>query len=129
MPVDLCWTLYHPVIDMFFIKAAGIADPSRFTIITLHFVPGIFSCGYTQHLVAPVPEDHFTTAGRAITMRIYRPGEPYPVLEAECSVGQGPNRAYIDHISTEIIIDRFRNIGGYLRMIAAVKDPVHTLVG
>src|SRR4051794_11659474 len=128
MTINTSGPFNRPVTQFLFIKAAGIADPARLAIIALHFTPFIFPGCDPQHFITTIPERDLTTAGRAIPMRIDWFGKPDTVFETECPVCQCSDRAYIDHISTEIIIDGFGNIGRYLCMISSVQYTMHTVI-
>src|SRR5579872_1667028 len=55
--------------------------------------------------------------------------EPYPVFEPERPVGQRADRADVYNIADKIMIERLLDIGGDLRVIAAIQDAMLPLVG
>ena len=61
-------------------------------------------------------------------MCIHRFGKPYPVFKPECFISQCSNRANINHVATEIIVNRFGNISGYFSMITPVQYTMYPVI-
>src|SRR5690349_12257598 len=98
MTVNLRRTFYYPVFCFFFVEATFITDP------IFHFAPLVFTCGYTEYLIASHPQTNFAAASRTIAMRIYCFGKPYAIFETECFICQCTYRAYIYHITDKFVI-------------------------
>ena len=118
MTVDQGWPFYHPVIDMFFFKSAGIADP------VVYLTPLVLPCCYTQYFLTSLPERYFSATGRTIAMGFNRLRKPYPVLETECAIGECSHRANVNNVADEFIIERFFDISSNLRMVAPRQNSM-----
>ena len=94
----MCGTFNGPVCCFLFFKTTLIANP------LFHFTPLVLSCCYTQNLFAALPKRNLARAALTIPVRIDGLGEPNTVFETKGLVGEGPNRANIDDVSNEIIV-------------------------
>jgi hypothetical protein len=93
MPADICDAFNGPIAGLFFIKPAGVADPTRFTIIALYLTPLIFTGCDPENFLSPQPQSNLaTTFGIfAITMSIHWLGKPNAVLKPESLIRQSSN--------------------------------------
>src|SRR5690554_924113 len=113
----------HPIRSSLLVKAAGITN--KF----FYFSKLILTSGDPHHFLPFIPEPYPAATGWAIPMCIHRFGKPYPVLEAEGLVSQGTHRTYINHISGEIIVNRFLDIGRNFCPVTTVHNTVYPLLG
>lgn len=100
MPVHLGRSFYRPVPGSLLLKPTFITDP------ILHLAPLVLTGRHTEHLLTPVPQRDLAGTFRmaAIAMRIYGVEEPYAVLEPECFIRQGADRAHVDDIPYEVVL-------------------------
>ncbi len=99
MPADMCRTFDGPVSCFLFFKTTFVSNP------LFHFTPLVFSRCYPQDFFPPLPKGDPACTAFTIPVCIDRLGEPDTVLETEGLVGEGSNRAYIDDVSNEIIVE------------------------
>src|SRR5689334_18235213 len=81
MMAYLSRSINYPVTCFLFLETAVVTDP------VVQFTPLVFTAGYAEDFITPVPQGYFTGTFRAITVCINRFQEPYAVLEAEGLIG------------------------------------------
>src|SRR5690606_36184441 len=120
-PLDRTWPFNDPVRRSLLFKTARIAD-KLFNLAVF-----VLPCCHPQHFVALIPQSHFATARRAVTMRLDRLSEPNPVLETKRLICQRTDRTNIDHVARELVINRLFDVCGYLGCISPSQYAVYTL--
>ena len=123
LPSDLSRPFDHPVINIFFLKPAFIADEF------LHFPELVLTACDTVDLVSEHPCSDFPAAFAALPVGIHWIQEPHPALETEGPVGKCSNGAYVYHIPRKIIVNCGLDEGADFHGITPVKHSVCPLFG
>jgi len=99
MPVNITGALYLPVICVFCMETAGVAD--EIVYLSVFILAGSNPINF----VAIHPYNGLARAGGAIAVSVHRIEEPYTALETEGTVGKCAYRTNINHVAAELAFD------------------------